>query len=123
MIHVTRRATMLALAALPLLDLRAGAKDGAAGVLFTPLLDASLSKADLPARYVAAMEGAQRLDAELVSQWRSSLRASLQSRGGRVVALARWDKALILSGLAREERLRVTSTRLSQGVFQVEFEV
>lgn len=123
MIQITRRAVALSLAAVSLLALRTrheAFQAPAAGML---LLDATLSRAELPATIATMVDGAQRLDAELVSQWRRGLSAALRSRGGKVTAIVRWDKALILSGLAREERCRVTTARLSQSVFQVEFAV
>jgi hypothetical protein len=121
MIRLTRRATLLGLAAIPLLAARTPNANHSGSI--TALLDASLSPTDLPVGFASRMRSAMRLEPELVSQWRASLRDVLRSRGGNVVALVRWDKALILSGLVREERRRVTSTRLSQSVFQIEFEV
>jgi hypothetical protein len=85
------------------------------------LLDPSLDWADLRGR--RALSGFRRtlsVERDLVRQWRDGLHGVVRSQASPVTALVRWDKALILSGLAREEGLRVTSTRLSRCVFRVE---
>jgi hypothetical protein len=127
MIHLTRRAVAFSLAAVTLATLRVPAPStnsptpGKRGHL---LVDASFRPGELAPHCAAeSLAQAQKLEADVVRQWRASLFAELQQRAGTVTALVRWDKALILSGLAREERLRVRSVRLSQSVFRIEIDV
>lgn len=62
------------------------------------------------------------LEAELVRQWRRGLWAQLRaSGGGPVRALVRWDHALLLQGLAREERCQATVTQCGPALFEVRF--
>lgn len=77
-------------------------------------LDASL---DLPGAHPD-----ERLEPELVGQWRRELRAKAR-QGAPVVALVRWDKAMVLTGLAREEGWKTRTHRQGQGVFRVEVTV
>jgi hypothetical protein len=60
------------------------------------------------------------LQAELVRQWRDDLGARLSPAGMRAVAVTRWDKALLLQGLAREACIRTTTTRIGAGLFRTE---
>jgi hypothetical protein len=63
------------------------------------------------------------LGPELVGQWRSHLLPQLRLRGEAVTALVRWDKAMMLAGLAREEGWTTRTHRLGQGVFRVDVSV
>ncbi len=60
------------------------------------------------------------LGPELVGQWRSQLLAQLRRRGDSATALVRWDKAMVLAGLAREEGFRTRTQRLGHGLFRVD---
>lgn len=75
-------------------------------------LDASLPQANLRPDVL--------LQPELVAQWRGELLAQLRGRGESVTALVRWDKAMLLAGLAREEGWKTRIHRLDQGVFRVD---
>lgn len=57
----------------------------------------------------------QPLAMDLVRQWRDGLGQAIAQSGAS--AYVRWDKALIFSGLAREEGLRYAKVRLSKGLF------
>jgi hypothetical protein len=61
------------------------------------------------------------LEAELVRQWRRGLWAELHASGGPVRALVRWDHALVLQGLVREERCQATVTQCGPALFEVRF--
>jgi hypothetical protein len=127
MIRLTRRAVAFSLAAVTLATLRVPAPSTtspAPGKRGHLMVDASFRHGELAPHCAAeSLAQAQKLEADVVRQWRASLFAELQRRAGTVTALVRWDKALILSGLAREERLRVRSVRLSQSVFRIEIDV
>ncbi|NWG52608.1 MAG: hypothetical protein HXY28_02710 [Hydrogenophilaceae bacterium] len=58
------------------------------------------------------------LEADLVRQWRRQLGADVVACAA-AVAFVRWDKALILQGLAREARMSVQIVRVSRGAFRV----
>jgi hypothetical protein len=60
------------------------------------------------------------LRAELVRQWRDDLGARLSSAGTRAVAVTRWDKALLLQGLAREAGIQATIAGIGNGLFRTE---
>lgn len=64
----------------------------------------------------------KQLQADLVRQWHDGLREDLLSSPKALTALVRWDKALVLQGLAREEGLRSRTQRLSAFLFRVTFE-
>jgi hypothetical protein len=85
------------------------------------LVDGSLDVADLKA--TPELTGVRRtvtIEADLVCQWRDGLGGKIAAQSGPVTALLRWDKALLLSGLAREEGIPVTSVRLSRSLFRVD---
>jgi hypothetical protein len=122
---VTRRTALQSLGAASLLGgvaLRAESRARLVSAGKAPLLlvDASLTSADL-GRVAARVSGAHavRLEGDLVQLWRQSLQQDIQRHGAPVAALVRWDKSLILAGLAREQRWRVSTQRLSQSVFRV----
>lgn len=60
------------------------------------------------------------LRGELVRQWRDDLGARLSSAGTRAVAVTRWDKALLLQGLAREAGIHATIAGIGNGLFRIE---
>ena len=124
MMRLTRRTALASLLAstiaLPL-GRAASAHGGATGLL---LVDRSLDATDL--KCARGMPGGCRtlpVGRDLVREWRDGLHGVVRSQPGTVTALVRWDKALVLSGLAREEGLRATSTRLSRCVFRVDLSV
>lgn len=79
------------------------------------LVDASLAGAD---RTAHAGTQATLLGADLVRQWREGLREEVLAQRG-AVALVRWDKAIVLQGLAREEGFSVQAARVSGAAFRV----
>ena len=91
------------------------------------LRDGSLAEAELnPAiRSWRALELATMtvLQADLVRQWRAGLREAVLRQDGEVVALVRWDKALVLQGLLREERKASSIRRVSAPLFEVRCKV
>jgi hypothetical protein len=58
------------------------------------------------------------VEADFVRQWRDGLEVRIVSAGG-ALALVRWDKALILCGLARESGLRARQERLGRATILV----
>jgi hypothetical protein len=61
----------------------------------------------------------RRLESDLVWQWRRGLGKRLE--GGRTaIAIVRWDKALVLAGLAREAGLKVRQEQVGRSMFRVE---
>jgi len=64
--------------------------------------------------------GSQRpeiLQRDLVWQWRGELRSRL-ARGGRLIAVTRWDKALLFNELAREARFVIRQDRIAGSLFR-----
>jgi len=59
------------------------------------------------------------LEHDLLWQWRRNLAQELR-QGVRAVAITRWDKAILLNGLAREAALPVRQSRISRSLFQTE---
>ena len=59
------------------------------------------------------------LEHDLLWQWRRDLAQELR-QGVRAVAITRWDKAILLKGLAREEALPVRQSRIGHSLFQTE---
>jgi len=76
------------------------------------LVDPSLGLSDLRIAYAKAIQQ------DLVRQWRDGLGSEIAASGG-AVAYVRWDKALLLAGLARESGLRSGHRRLDRSVFEV----
>lgn len=84
------------------------------------LLDGSLAGTDLArARSLFAEIEPRILQADLVWEWRRDL-GEILSRGMRAVVVTRWDKALLLSGLARESGLVCRQSRLGPGAFRTD---
>lgn len=59
------------------------------------------------------------LEHDLLWQWRRELAQELRN-GARAVAITRWDKAILLKGLAREAALPVRQQRIGRSLFQTE---
>jgi hypothetical protein len=119
MIQITRRATLQALAAATVAA-RAGATTRSGADML--LVDATLTPGELrvPLRRALLVTTRQSIEADLVVQWRKSLQRQIENHAGGVIALVRWDKALVLTGLAREHRWRTRSQRVSPSVFRIE---
>jgi hypothetical protein len=84
------------------------------------LLDGMISGDDLVrARATLAPRQPRILEPDLLWQWRGELAQEL-ARGVRAVAITRWDKAILLSGLAREAALPVRQQRIGRSLFQTE---
>lgn len=87
------------------------------------LLDATLpAQAPLARLWSDPADPHELLEADLVRQWRSGLHQRLRAGGRHVTALVRWDKAMVLAGLAREEGLRARTRRLGHAVFRIDFD-
>jgi hypothetical protein len=117
MSRISRRAALLSGGAVAVLAAVLRPRPESAA-LVNPLrwLDASLPQAQLATPDAI-------LGPELVTQWRSTLLAQVRLRGGPVMALVRWDKAILLAGLAREEGWKSSVQRLDHGVFRVDVSV
>ena len=89
---------------------------GKAGVL--TLVDMTLTESELSAVGASRSVDARAIEADLVRQWRDGLGAQVASAGA-VTAYVRWDKALVLVGLARESRMTYRSVQLDRSVFAV----
>jgi hypothetical protein len=59
------------------------------------------------------------LGPDLLWEWRDGLGRQL-TEGVTAVAITRWDKAMVLSGLARESRLPIRQERIGHSVFRTE---
>ena len=86
------------------------------------LVDTGLSAASLrliPAslRTVQAIP----IEGDLVRLWRDGLAERIAAALGRVAAIAGHDQALLLAGLAREDRLRTSGTRLGREILHIQF--
>ncbi len=92
----------------------------AAGRLTVILLDRDLGRFDRRAADAAIGAASPiMLERDLVRHWRRDLRDGFIS-GGKGIALVRWDKAVLLKGLAREEGLAVRETRIGRSIFRIE---
>jgi hypothetical protein len=84
------------------------------------LLDGMLSDDDLArARITLAPLQPRTLQPDLLWQWRRELAQELAT-GVRAIAITRWDKAILLNGLAREAALPVRQRRIGHSLFQTE---
>ncbi len=74
-------------------------------------------------RIVQGHDGARRVTvaSDFVRQWRDGLEDRIVMAGG-ALALVRWDKALLLTGLARESGLRARQQRLGRATILVTIE-
>ena len=59
------------------------------------------------------------LELDVLWQWRRELAQELRN-GVRAIAITRWDKAILLSGLAREASLPVRQERIEHSLFRTE---
>jgi hypothetical protein len=66
--------------------------------------------------------GAMPIQPDLVRQWRDGLRSDIALARG-AVAYVRWDKALLLAGLARECGMTARHRRLDRSCFEVRIEL
>jgi hypothetical protein len=111
---ITRRAALLSFGALTIL---ATAVRRRPALELSPLHSLWLdSSVDIPAGNTPDVI----LEPELIAQWRRELRERLRQHGRPAVALVRWDKAIMLAGLSREEGWRTQTQRLGHGVFRVD---
>lgn len=86
------------------------------------LVDSALPAAQL--RAAAILHPAGRLvpiEGDLVRLWRNGLGAQIAASPGRAVAIMGYDKAMLLAGLAREDRIAAAQRRLGGRAFQVTF--
>jgi hypothetical protein len=84
------------------------------------LVDGLLSDEDLAiARKILAPLRPGILGPDLVWEWRRELGKKL-AQGVAAVAITRWDKAMLLSELAREAALPIRQQRIGRSIFQTE---
>ena len=84
------------------------------------LLDGALGEADrVVARRMLAPLEPRLLQHDLVWEWRGELAREL-ARGRRLIAITRWDKAMLLSGLARESGLAARQHRIGRSAFRTQ---
>lgn len=106
---VQSAAAVLAAASLPALGRSGGA---------LTLVDATLSGRELSASGVSVSANAKAIQPDLVRQWRDGM-AAQTAAAESVIAYVRWDKALVLVGLARESRMAYRTLRIGRSVFEV----
>lgn len=82
------------------------------------LVDETLNERELRAVGASALTNAGAIKPDLVRQWRDGLGTQVVT-AETVTAYVRWDKALLLVGLAREARLGYRTVRVDRGVFAV----
>lgn len=83
------------------------------------LIDAELHADDRRlARAMLKGHRSKLLKGDLVWQWRRELGDRLAD--GRAIALVRWDKAVVLAGLARESGLTVRQARIGRSLFRID---
>jgi len=82
------------------------------------LVDATLTERHLYAAGASPGPNPRAIQPDLVRQWRDSLGAQIAAAEG-VKAYVRWDKAIILAGLARESRMTRRTVQLDRSVFAV----
>jgi hypothetical protein len=82
------------------------------------LVDATLSERELRAAGASSGLNAGTIQPDLVRQWRDGLGVQIAS-AENVTAYVRWDKALLLIGLARESRIAYRTVQLDRSVFAV----
>jgi hypothetical protein len=87
------------------------------------LVDSSLTAADTHSALRELVFSASRtIEPDLVQQWRRVLLQEVKIHAGHVTALVRWDKSIVLAGLAREASLPVSTSRLSRSLFRIDIE-
>ena len=82
------------------------------------LIDAGLLGQDLQTARAALGANAKPIDADVVRQWRDGLDSEIAHAGG-ALGYVRWDKALLLTGLARESGMTARHVRLDRSLFAV----
>jgi hypothetical protein len=82
------------------------------------LVDPSLEQHDARVASAQRYAEAKAIQLDLVRQWRDGLRNEIAACGG-ALAYVRWDKALLLDGLARESGMTSHHRRLDRSVFEV----
>jgi hypothetical protein len=116
---LSHKASATAGAAGPISDEAASATSNQAASRLA-LLDGMLTGDDLAhARAALASPQPQLLEPDLLWQWRRGLAQQL-GNGVRAIAITRWDKAIVLKGLAREAALPVRQQRIGRSLFQTE---
>lgn len=86
----------------------------------TAWLDGTLAGAELAqARATLTPMQPRVLERDVLWQWRRELAQELRN-GVRAVAITRWDKAILLKGLAREAALPVRQERIAHSLFRTE---
>ncbi len=106
---VQSTAAVLTAASLPRVGRSAGA---------LTLVDGTLSGRELSASGVSMSANAKAVRPDLVRQWRDGLAAQIAAAES-VIAYVRWDKALVLVGLARESRMAYRTLQIGRSVFEV----
>ena len=86
------------------------------------LVDTGLSAASLRG-IAASQQAAPRIpiEGDLVRLWRDGLGQRIAASPDRVAAIVGHDTALLLAGLAREDRLRTSATRLGRTIVHIQF--
>jgi hypothetical protein len=77
-----------------------------------------LTERELRVAGALAARKIQEIQPDLVRQWRDGLGAQIAG-AETVMAYVRWDKALLLIGLAREARIAYRTEQLDRSVFAV----
>ena len=86
------------------------------------LVDSNLREQDLHVASARLEAGAKTIQPDLVRQWRDGLGREIAHAKG-ALAYVRWDKAMILTGLARETGMNARQRRLGRGLFEVRIRV
>jgi hypothetical protein len=82
------------------------------------LLDPNLTGHERDSVRAIAGAAARLIEPDLVRQWRDGLGSEI-ARAAGTMAYVRWDKAVLLSGLARESGMRALQRRLDRSVFEI----
>ncbi len=82
------------------------------------LVDLSLEEHDARVARALRHPEAKTIQLDLVRQWRDGLGSEIGLCAG-ALAYVRWDKALLLEGLARESGMISRQRRLDRSVFEV----
>lgn len=82
------------------------------------LVDPSFTREELRAAGAVYVFDAGTIQPDLVRQWRDGLGRQVALASG-MTAYVRWDKLLLLTGLARESGLTARQRRLDRSVFVV----
>lgn len=98
--------------------LRSAGAIAAAASLHASLLAQGRRSLTLVDPSLRQQEGARTIQPDLVRQWRDGLRSEI-ARAKGAVAYVRWDKALLLAGLARESGMTARHRRLDRSCFEV----